>query len=129
MKNKAKQPKLITVTHIAIGVKFSPGNPSLVVVAGLDPDRLSPRLAKYFARVAKGGKSGIKLKGLGKDDRWTARFLLKIKALREMAELKKMVVPKRTPARKETGPSLQRPPRAVPKAIPGQIQTDLPPTP
>src|SRR5690349_15727431 len=83
---KIKKPKLITVWHTAIGVTFSTGNPSLVTVAGYDAAKLSPRLAKFFAKVAKGGKNGIKVKGLSKDDRWTARFLLKIKALREIAE-------------------------------------------
>jgi hypothetical protein len=101
MKTKTKQPKLITVTHTAIGVKFSPGNPSLLAATGYKPDRLSPRLAKFFAKVAKGGKGGIKVKGLGKDDRWTARFLLKIKALREIAEPKAKVAAPKKPAAKK----------------------------
>jgi hypothetical protein len=96
---KIKKPKLITIWHTAIGVKFSPGNPSLVTVAGYDAAKLSPRLAKFFAKVAKGGKNGIKVKGLSKDDRWTARFLLKIKALREIAE-PKAAAPKKPVAKK-----------------------------
>ena len=100
MKSKTEKPNLIAVSHSAIGVKFSPGNPTLLVAAGYNPDRLSPRLAKFFARVAKGGKSGIKVKGLDKDDRWTARFLLKIKALREIAEPKASVAPKKAKAKK-----------------------------
>jgi hypothetical protein len=101
MKNKPKQPKLITVTHTAIGVNFSPGNPSLTTVAGYDAAKLSPRLAKFFARVAKGGRTGIKVKGLGKDDRWTGRFLLKIKALREIAEPKAKAAAVKKPAVKK----------------------------
>jgi hypothetical protein len=101
MKTNIKQPKLITIWHTAIGVKFSPGSPSLVTVAGYDAAKLSPRLAKFFAKVAKGGKSGVKVKGLNKDDRWTARFLLKIKALREIAAPKpKAAVPKKPAAKR-----------------------------
>jgi hypothetical protein len=101
MKTKTEQPKLIAVTHTAIGVNFSPGNPSLVTVAGYDAAKLSPRLAKFFAKVAKGGRTGIKVKDLGKDDRWTARFMLKIKALREIAEPKpKASAPKKPAAKK-----------------------------
>jgi hypothetical protein len=101
MKTNIKQPKLITIWHTAIGVKFSPGSPSLVTVAGYDAAKLSPRLAKFFAKVAKGGKSGVKVKGLNKDDRWTARFLLKIKALREIAEPKKPAAPPKKPTAKK----------------------------
>jgi hypothetical protein len=101
MKITIKKPKLITVWHTAIGVKFSPGDPSLVAVTGYDAAKLSPRLAKFFAKVAKGGRRGIKIQGLGKDDRWTARFLLKIKALRELSEPKtNAAAPKKSPAEK-----------------------------
>ena len=81
-----KKPKLITITHTAIGVKFSPGNPSLVTVAGFDAEKLSSPLAKFFARVAKSGSDGVKVKTLDKDDRWSARFLLKIHALKDIPE-------------------------------------------
>jgi hypothetical protein len=124
MKTKTKQPKLITVSHTAIGVKFSPGNPSLVTVAGYAAAKLSPRLAKFFAKVAKGGKSGIKVKGLGKDDRWTARFLLKIKALREIAE-PKATAPKKRAAKKSAAkkPARASTPAKAPVATPATATT------
>jgi hypothetical protein len=100
MKDKSTMPKLITVTHTAIGVKFSPGNPSLLVMPSFNPERLSPRLAKFFAKVAKSGSGGIKVKTLSKDDRWSARFLLKIHALRDILEPKKTVASKKASAKR-----------------------------
>lgn len=104
---KTNKPKLITVPHVAIGVNFSPGNPTLVVQENFKPDRLSPRLAKVFARVAKSGRGGVWVKSLNRDDRWSARFLLKIKALREIPEA----------AEKERSP--ERKTRREEKASPG----------
>jgi len=89
-----KKAKLITVSHTAIGVMFSPGNPSLVAVANFDAAKLSPRLAKVFSKIEKSGSGGVKVKTLDKDDRWSARFLLKIKALRDVPEPKEEKKPK-----------------------------------
>jgi|SRR5580704_12368095 hypothetical protein len=96
MKDKSTKPKLITVWHTAIGVKFSPGNPSLVAVADYDAAKLSPRLAKVFSKIEKSGRDGVKVKTLDKDDRWSARFLLKIHALRDVPEPKDEKVEKKS---------------------------------
>jgi len=83
---KTEKSKLIVVSHEAIATRFSKGNPSLVTVADFDEKRLSPRLAKVFARVHKAGREGVRVKTLDRDDRWSARFLLSIKALRDMPD-------------------------------------------
>jgi|SRR5271170_3370659 len=84
--DKEKKPKLITVWHTALGFNFSPGNSTLITVPGYDAAKLSPRLAKVFAKIEKSGRAGVRVKTLGKDDRWSARFLLKIHALKEIPE-------------------------------------------
>jgi hypothetical protein len=60
------QPKWITIWHTAIGMKFSPANPALLTAPAYAAAKLSPRLAKFFAQAARGGKSSIKVKGAGK---------------------------------------------------------------
>jgi hypothetical protein len=94
--DKEKKPKLISVPHTAIGTNFSPGNPSLAVVADFDAAKLSPRLAKVFAKIEKSGRTGVKVKTLDRDDRWSCRFLLKIHALKDIPEPKEEKAEKKT---------------------------------
>src|SRR5216684_1377567 len=86
MDTKKKQ-KLIVVSHTAAGPKFSPGNPTLKINPVFkDADRLSPRLAKFWARMKKAGSGGLKVKNLDYDSAWSARFLILIKALRDVPD-------------------------------------------
>ncbi len=100
MKNKTKKPKLITVPVTSLGISFSPGDPSLVAVRGYDATKLSDKLAKVFRKIEKRGRAGLRLSALDRYRRWSARFLLKIGALREVPEGKKKAVAKRAPAKK-----------------------------
>jgi hypothetical protein len=99
MKNKTKKPKLITVPVTSLGISFSPGDPHLVAVRGYDATKLSDKLAKVFRKIEKRGRAGLRLSALDRYRRWSARFLLKIKALREVPEAKKKAAPKRTSAK------------------------------
>ncbi len=85
---KEKKPKLITVPVTSLGINFSPGDPALVAVRGYDATRLSGKLAKVFHLVRKRGRAGLRLSALDRYRRWSARFLLKIGALREVPEVK-----------------------------------------
>jgi hypothetical protein len=100
MKNKTKKPKLITVPVTSLRISFSPGDPHLVAVRGYDATRLSDKLAKVFRKVEKRGRAGLRLSALDRYRRWSARFLLKIGALREVPEAKKKAAPKRAAAKK-----------------------------
>jgi hypothetical protein len=97
---KAKKSKLITVPVTSLGISFSPGDPRLVAVRGYDATRLSDKLVKMFRRIEKRGRAGVRRSALDRYRRWSARFLLKIGALREVPEAKKRVAPKRAPAKK-----------------------------
>jgi hypothetical protein len=121
MKNKSKKPKLITVPVTSLGISFSPGDPSLVAVRGYDATRLSAKLAKVFRKIEKRGSAGLRLSALDRYRRWSARFLLKIKALREVPEAKKKAAPKKPSAKKParaTAPAKAAP--AVASTIPAQ---------
>ncbi len=84
---KTKKEKSIVVSHSKAGPKFSPGNPSLMINPGFkDAERFSPRLAKFWAKVVKAGRGGLKVAGLHYDDQWSARFLIGIKALRDVPD-------------------------------------------
>jgi hypothetical protein len=100
MKNKTKKPKLITVPVTSLGISFSPGDPHLVAVRGYDATKLSAKLAKVFRKIEKRGRAGLRLSTLDRYRRWSARFLLKIKALREVPEAKKKTAPKRVAPKK-----------------------------
>jgi hypothetical protein len=100
MKNKTKKPKLITSPFTSLGISFSPGDPRLVAVRGYDATRLSAKLAKVFRKIEKRGRAGLRLSALDRYRRWSARFLLKIGALREVPEAEKKAAPKRGAAKK-----------------------------
>jgi hypothetical protein len=100
MKNKTKKPKLITSPFTSLGISFSPGDPHLVAVRGYDATKLSAKLAKVFRKIEKRGRAGLRLSALDRYRRWSARFLLKIGALREVPEAKKKAAPKRAAAKK-----------------------------
>jgi hypothetical protein len=110
MKNKTNKPKLITVPVTSLGIKFSPGDPYLVAVRGYDATRLSGKLRKVFLKIEKRGRAGLRLSALDRYRRWSARFLLKIGALREVPEAKKKVASKRAPAKKSARISAPAPP-------------------
>ena len=97
MKNKTK---LITVPVTSLGISFSPGDPRLVAVRGYDATKLSTKLAKVFRKIERRGRAGLRLSGLDRYRRWSARFLLKIGALREVPEAKKKAASKRAAAKK-----------------------------
>jgi hypothetical protein len=99
MKHKTKKPKLITVPVTSLGISFSPGDPTLVAVRGYDATRLSDKLAKVFRKIEKCGRAGLRLSALDRYRRWSARFLLKIGALREVPA-KKKAGPKKPAAKK-----------------------------
>lgn len=86
MKSNKPKKKLITVPVTSLGISFSRGNPSLVATVGYDATRLSGKLAKVFHLVRKRGRAGLRLSALDRYRRWSARFLLKIGALREVPE-------------------------------------------
>jgi hypothetical protein len=56
MKNKTKKVKLITVPVTSLGISFSPGDPTLVAVAGYEVTKLSAKLAKVFRKIEKARK-------------------------------------------------------------------------
>jgi hypothetical protein len=115
MKNKTKKPKLITVPVTSLGISFSPGDPRLVAVRGYDATKLSPKLAKVFRKIEKRGRAGVRVSALDRYRRWSARFLLKIGALREVPDAKKKAVPKRASAKKPARASGQA--KAAPAAV------------
>ena len=116
MKNKTKKPKLITVPVTSLGISFSAGDPTLVAVRGYDATRLSEKLAKGFRKIEKRGRAGLRLSALDRYRRWSARFLLKIGALREVLEAKKKAAPKKSAAKKPVRASV--PAKAAPAVAP-----------
>jgi hypothetical protein len=116
--SKPKKPKLITVPVTSLGISFSPGDPHLVAVRGYDASKLSDKLGKVYLKIQKRGRAGLRLSALDRYRRWSARFLLKIKALREIAEPKEKAVPKRAAAKKPARASA--PTKAAPAAAPAQ---------
>lgn len=78
---KTKKQQLIVVPTDGIKTKFSKEANKLVAVTSFkDASRLSPRLARFFAR----SKKSVQLKSLDRADRWTARFLLHLGAVKEV---------------------------------------------
>jgi hypothetical protein len=118
MKNKTKKPKLITSPFTSLGISFSPGDPRLVAVRGYDATKLSDKLAKVFRKIEKRGRAGLRLSTLDRYRRWSARFLLKIGALREVQEAKKKATPKKPAAKKPARASAQA--KAATAAAPAQ---------
>jgi hypothetical protein len=116
MKNKTKKPKLITVPVTSLGISFSPGDPHLVAARGYDATKLSAKLAKVFRKIEKRGRAGLRLSALDRYRRWSARFLLKIGALREVPEAKKKAAPKKSSAKKPARASA--PAKAAPALAP-----------
>jgi hypothetical protein len=120
MKNKTKKPKLITVPVTSLGISFSPGDPTLVAVRGYDATKLSAKLAKVFRKIEKRGRAGLRLSSLDRYRRWSARFLLKIGALREVPQAKQKAAPKRAPAKKTARSNA---PTKAPVATPASATT------
>jgi hypothetical protein len=105
--SKQKKLKLITAPVTSLGISFSPGDPTLVAVAGYDATKLSDKLAKVFRKIEKCGSAGLRLSALDRYRRWSARFLLKIKALREIPEAKEEKAEKT--ARKKSAKATAKP--------------------
>jgi hypothetical protein len=83
-KLKSKKPSIV-VSHTAAGPKLSGTNARLVINSSFkDAERFSPRLKKFWAKVVRSGKGGLKVKTLDYGDQWSARFLIQIKALRDV---------------------------------------------
>ena len=101
-------------------VSFSAGYLRLVAVRGYVSSRLTPKLAKVFRKIEKRGRAGLRLSALDRYRRWSARFLLKIGALREVPEAKKKAAPKRAPAKKPTRTSS---PAKAPAVAPTSVTT------
>lgn len=57
--SKQKKLKLITAPVTSLGISFSPGDPTLVAVAGYDATKLSDKLAKVFRKIEKRGRAGL----------------------------------------------------------------------
>ncbi|SRR5260370_9135467 len=76
-----KKANIIRTTHKAIRYRFPRGNPA-IVARPFAAARLSPRLAKLYAKIHKGGKAGVSVKRLDRDERWAARQLVEVGALR-----------------------------------------------
>jgi hypothetical protein len=109
MKNKTKKPKLITVPVTSLGISFSPGDPRLVAVVGYDAVKLSDKLAKVFRKIEKRGRAGLRLSALDRYRRWSARFLLKIGALREIPDPETGKAGKKAGAQKKPAKAAAKP--------------------
>jgi hypothetical protein len=113
--SKEKKPKLISSPFTSLGVTFSRGNPSLVAVPGFDVTKLSEKLRRVFEMVERHGSAGIKVKDLDRYRRWNARFLLKIRAFREIRDTGEGKADKKAGAKKKPAKASAR---AVSKSNP-----------